>query len=79
MLSLVDGASVVVITVPLSTSTLCAINEKCRASADKTCFIYTLTTGVFGSVFCDFGEAFVISDKDGENPATSQVENILTR
>ena len=79
LLSLVDGASVVVITVPLSTSTLCAINEKCRASADKTCFIYTLTTGVFGSVFCDFGEAFVISDKDGENPATSQVENILTR
>jgi len=78
LLSLVDGASVVVITVPLSTSTLCAMNEKCRASADKTCFIYTLTTGVFGSVFCDFGEAFVISDKDGENPATSQVENILT-
>ena len=79
LLSLVDGASVVVITVPLSTSTLCAMNEKCRASAAKTCFIYTLATGVFGSVFCDFGETFVISDKDGENPATSQVENILTR
>jgi len=34
--------------------------------------------GVFGSVFCDFGDSFVVVDKDGENPATSQVENILT-
>lgn len=78
MLRLVDGASVVVITVPLSTSLLCAMNDKCRASATKTCFIYALSTGAFGTVFCDFGDAFVVSDKDGENPATSQVENILT-
>jgi len=77
LLSLVDGASVVVITVPLSTSTLTALNDKCRAN--KASFIYTLSTGVFGTVFCDFGESFVVSDKDGENPATSQVENILTR
>mmetsp|Transcript_26964 Transcript_26964/g.56933 ORF Transcript_26964/g.56933 Transcript_26964/m.56933 type:complete len:1065 (+) Transcript_26964:440-3634(+) len=78
LLSLVDGASVVVITVPLSTALLSAMNDKCRASNSKTCFIYALSTGVFGSIFCDFGESFVVSDKDGENPATSQVENILT-
>jgi ubiquitin-activating enzyme E1 len=76
LLGLVEGASCVVVTIPLPTSLLCAINEKCRAS--NACFINTLTTGVFGYVFCDFGTSFVISDKDGENPATSQVENILT-
>mmetsp|Transcript_1680 Transcript_1680/g.3589 ORF Transcript_1680/g.3589 Transcript_1680/m.3589 type:complete len:1058 (-) Transcript_1680:364-3537(-) len=78
LVKLVDGASVVVITVPLSTSILSAMNDKCRASNSKTCFIYALSTGVFGTIFCDFGDSFVISDKDGENPATSQVENILT-
>eukprot|EP00574_Skeletonema_japonicum_P010018 CAMPEP_0201720030 /NCGR_PEP_ID=MMETSP0593-20130828/5058_1 /ASSEMBLY_ACC=CAM_ASM_000672 /TAXON_ID=267983 /ORGANISM="Skeletonema japonicum, Strain CCMP2506" /LENGTH=1067 /DNA_ID=CAMNT_0048210573 /DNA_START=15 /DNA_END=3219 /DNA_ORIENTATION=- len=76
LLNLIQGASCVVVTVPLSTPLLCAIDEKCRAS--NVCFIYSLSTGVFGKVFCDFGESFVISDKDGENPATSQVENILT-
>ncbi|KAK1748781.1 ubiquitin-activating enzyme E1 [Skeletonema marinoi] len=76
LLNLIQGASCVVVTVPLSTPLLCAIDEKCRAS--NVCFIYSLSTGVFGKVFCDFGESFVIADKDGENPATSQVENILT-
>ena len=76
LLNLVQGASVVVVTVPLATPLLCEINAKCRASG--ACFINTLVTGVFGQVFCDFGESFVVSDKDGENPATSQVENILT-
>ncbi|KAL3757977.1 hypothetical protein ACHAWU_006035 [Discostella pseudostelligera] len=78
LLNLVHGASVVVITVPLPTSLLCAINDACRASGNQTCFIYALSTAVFGRVFCDFGDAFVVSDKDGENPATSQVETILT-
>lgn len=80
LLNVIRGASVVVITVPLSTSLLCTINDACRAadSEHKTCFIYALSTGVFGRVFCDFGNDFVISDKDGENPATSQVETILT-
>ena len=32
--------------------------------------------GVFGSVFCDFGERFVVSDVDGENAATSMVAHI---
>mmetsp|Transcript_2071 Transcript_2071/g.3691 ORF Transcript_2071/g.3691 Transcript_2071/m.3691 type:complete len:1061 (+) Transcript_2071:100-3282(+) len=78
LLKLVEGASVVVITVPLSTSLLAAMNDKCRASINKTRFIYALSTGVFSTIFCDFGESFVVNDKDGENPATSQVENILT-
>ncbi|EJK64440.1 hypothetical protein THAOC_14819, partial [Thalassiosira oceanica] len=75
LLGLVAGASVVVVTVPLPTALLTRLDEKCRSSG--VCFIYSLSTGVFGQVFCDFGEAFTVTDKDGENPATSQVENIL--
>ncbi|EJK64262.1 hypothetical protein THAOC_15021, partial [Thalassiosira oceanica] len=44
-----------------------------RGSASSTPW----STGVFGQVFCDFGEAFTVTDKDGASPATSQVENIL--
>lgn len=76
LLALVDGASVVVITIPLPTSLLCTIDEKCRAN--NVCFINALVTGVFGTVFCDFGDAFVVNDKDGENPASSQIENVVT-
>ncbi|KAL3792211.1 hypothetical protein ACHAW5_004086 [Stephanodiscus triporus] len=76
LLALVAGATVVVVTVPLRTSTLCAIDERCRSSG--ACFVYALATGVFGKVFCDFGDAFVVTDRDGENPATSQVENVVT-
>jgi ubiquitin-activating enzyme E1 len=76
LLGLADGASVVVATVPLRTSLLCALDEKCRAVG--ACFVYALVNGVFGTVFCDFGDAFVVVDRDGENPATSQVETVLT-
>ncbi|KAL7544190.1 hypothetical protein ACHAWF_007572 [Thalassiosira exigua] len=54
---------------------MCALDERCRTS--KVCFVNALCTGVFGTVFYDFGESFVVSDKDGEKPAMSQVENIL--
>lgn len=73
--ALVADKAVVVITVPLPHSTVVAINEACRASS--TAFIYAYGAGAFGKIFCDFGKAFTISDKDGENPATSQVETIL--
>lgn len=76
LLSLVDGASVVVITIPLPTTLLCALDDKCRAN--NVCFINALVTGVFGTVFCDFGNAFIVNDKDGENPASSQIENVVT-
>merc|ERR1712125_93407 len=33
--------------------------------------------GVFGQVFCDFGESFVVSDPDGNPPSTSQIESVL--
>lgn len=72
---LLPTLSCVVITVPLSKSILDAINSRCRLS--NCCFIYTVTSSVFAEVFCDFGPSFIVTDKDGENPATSQVESIL--
>ena len=32
--------------------------------------------GVFGNIFCDFGESFVVSDVDGEPAATSLIASI---
>lgn len=75
LFKLIPSLSCVVITVPLSRDILKAINMRCRASSCG--FIYTVTSSVFGEVFCDFGLDFIVSDKDGENPASCQVESIL--
>ena len=75
ILSLIDGVSVVIVTIPLAQSLVIAMNEKCREIGAS--FIYSVTAGVFSKVFCDFGPAFVVSDKDGEQPHQSQVETIL--
>ena len=72
---LVNGMTVVVVTIPLPKATIIALNEKCREVG--AAFIYSLTMSVFGMAFCDFGEKFVISDKDGEAASTSQIESIL--
>lgn len=74
ILGLIEGVSVVIITIPLPKSLIVAMNEKCRSIGAS--FIYGLTTGVFSRVFCDFGASFVVSDKDGEPPHQSQVETI---
>ena len=75
ILPLLSGMTCVVITIPLPKPLLIEINNKCR---ELNCsFIYSLTAGVFGQVFCDFGENFVVSDKDGNPPMTSQIESIL--
>ncbi|KAF0758121.1 hypothetical protein AaE_004036, partial [Aphanomyces astaci] len=50
------------------------INDICHAL--DVAFVYTESRGVFGSVFCDFGEAFVVSDKDGEQPITCMIASI---
>lgn len=39
-------------------------------------FISTDTRGLFGNVFVDFGEKFVVSDKDGEEPHSGIVSDI---
>lgn len=75
ILSLIDNVSVVIVTIPLAPSLVIAMNKKCREVGAS--FIYSVTTGVFAKVFCDFGSAFVVSDKDGEQPHSSQVEMII--
>jgi len=42
------------------------VNEACRSSGKPIAFIKADTRGVFGSVFCDFGDAFTVYDTDGE-------------
>ena len=74
VLSLIDSVSVVIVTIPLPQSLVIAMNNKCRQVGSS--FIYSVTTGVFSKVFCDFGSSFVVSDKDGEPPHQSQVETI---
>ncbi|KAF0690396.1 Aste57867_18231 [Aphanomyces stellatus] len=50
------------------------INKMCHDQ--DVSFVMTESRGLFGSVFCDFGEAFVVSDKDGEQPITCMVASI---
>ena len=69
------GVTCLAVTIPLPKDALIALNKKCRQVG--AAFIYTITTGVFGQVFCDFGEAFVCADKDGNNPLTSQIESVF--
>jgi len=69
------GITCLVITIPLSKELLIALNEKCRSV--KASFVYSLSCGAFGQVFCDFGASFFCSDKDGNPPATSQIESVV--
>lgn len=75
ILPLLPGMAAVVLTVPLPNRVVAEINNACREQ--NACFIYTSTMGVFGMAFCDFGDNFVVYDKDGEPPATSQLEYVL--
>jgi len=69
------GVTCLVVTIPLSKDLLVALNEKCRSVGAS--FVYSLSCGAFGQVFCDFGPSFVCSDKDGNPPATSQIESVV--
>ena len=69
------GVTCLVITIPLSKELLVALNEKCRAV--NASFVYSLSCGAFGQVFCDFGPAFICNDKDGNPPSTSQIESVV--
>lgn len=67
--------TVCVVTVPLPEAQVIELNEACRAN--NCCFIYTAVMSVFAKIFCDFGDEFIISDKDGEAAATSQIESVV--
>jgi ubiquitin-activating enzyme E1 len=67
--------TICVITVPLAEEAIVDINEVCRSQG--ICFVYALTMSVFGHIFVDFGSHFVITDADGEPPASSQIECVI--
>ena len=68
--SLIESFSVVVVN-GLNWADAERINGWCRAH--KVCFIMANVVGVFANVFCDFGEAFVVTDKDGERPSDCMI------
>lgn len=50
------------------------VNKVCHGAGIK--FISASSRGVFGSVFCDFGEEFAVSDINGEQPRSVLVSAI---
>ena len=40
-------------------------------------FIVAQTRGIFGQIFCDFGEDFEVNDVDGEQPLSTMISSIL--
>mgnify|MGYP002631617559 CR=1 FL=1 len=58
---------------PLSCQAI-PINDACRVAGAR--FIMTDTFGLFGSVFCDFGDEFVVVDTNGEEPMSAMIASI---
>jgi len=71
--ALVAGYDVVVLT-EASTADAVALDAATVAGGGR--FIRADARGVFGSVFCDFGPAFLVADTDGEQPATGIVAGV---
>ncbi len=50
------------------------VNDLCRKKG--VCYISCDVRGVFASAFCDFGDAFVVSDVDGNQAASCVVSSV---
>jgi ubiquitin-activating enzyme E1 len=50
------------------------INDFCHSRG--IAFISSDVRGVFGNIFCDFGDSFVVSDTNGEQPLTCMVSSV---
>ena len=48
--------------------------EFCHSNGIK--FIVAETKGLFGKIFCDFGEKFEVLDIDGKNPSLATISHI---
>ncbi|PKI49887.1 hypothetical protein CRG98_029725 [Punica granatum] len=51
-------------------------NDYCHNHQPSISFIKVEVRGLFGSVFCDFGPDFTVSDVDGEEPHTGIIASI---
>lgn len=63
-----------VVTCGYNGAELVTLNDQCRAM--DCSFIMTNSVGVFGQIFVDNGKEFEISDTDGEQPHSAQIEAI---
>ncbi|OWF35050.1 ubiquitin-like modifier-activating enzyme 1 isoform X2 [Mizuhopecten yessoensis] len=52
------------------------IGDMCHANNIR--FIASESRGLFGKIFCDFGEEFTVYDNDGEQPISNMVASITT-
>jgi ubiquitin-activating enzyme E1 len=64
----------VIVLIDQSHKTQLEVSDYCHAN--NIAFIIGDTRGVFGMIFCDFGENFVVSDTNGEQAASSIVASI---
>lgn len=51
-------------------------DDYCHSHQPPIAFIKSEVRGLFGSVFCDFGPEFTVSDVDGEDPHTGIIASI---
>lgn len=74
IIDIISNYDVIVISGDYKLSEATFINNYCRMNYKK--FIYAKTYGLFGFVFCDFGELFPILDIDGESPKEGMIMQI---
>lgn len=60
----------------LSLSKAIEFDNYCHTHNPPIAFIKSEVRGLFGSVFCDFGPKFTVSDIDGEDPHTGIIASI---
>lgn len=74
ILSIAKNFNTVVVTEPLGQTKLIEISNFCHSN--NICFIATETSGVFGYIFDDFGNNFLVNDPRGEIPSRFMIEFI---
>ena len=65
---------VVIITEIMKSEIIYKINKECHEN--NKCFIYSLSLGLFGFIFCDFGQKHLILDKTGKEKSKFYISNI---
>lgn len=60
----------------ISLSKAIEFDNFCHKHNPPIAFIKSEVRGLFGSVFCDFGPKFTVSDVDGEDPHTGIIASI---
>ena len=73
-LSKIKEYDIVVITEIMKSKIIHRINKECRENNKG--FIYTLSLGLMGFVFCDFGDRHIILDKTGIEKGKFYISNI---